>query len=144
MQKRKLKPLGNSCNHPLKLPTIAQEAKIRPNRSPCCHTTATIWEKIHLRNVNVLLFLAGAWFQCCQMVYFQTKNPDLGKFWKVLQWKTLVFFSIILSILRPNVVFYGHLLHLVVIWYIFSRFGMLYREKSGSPAWFPSALIYRA
>jgi hypothetical protein len=22
----------------------------------------------------------------CQMVYFQTKHPDLGKFWKVLQW----------------------------------------------------------
>jgi hypothetical protein len=25
----------------------------------------------------------------CQMVYFQTKNPNLGKFWRVLQWKML-------------------------------------------------------
>jgi hypothetical protein len=24
---------------------------------------------------------------------------------------------------------------LVVIWYIFSRFGILYQEKSGNPAW---------
>jgi hypothetical protein len=29
--------------------------------------------------------------QGCQMAYFQTKNPNLGKFWKVLQWKMLVF-----------------------------------------------------
>jgi hypothetical protein len=27
--------------------------------------------------------------QGCQMAYFQTKNPNLGKFWSVLQWKTL-------------------------------------------------------
>jgi hypothetical protein len=23
--------------------------------------------------------------QCCQMVYFQTKNPSLGKFWRALE-----------------------------------------------------------
>jgi hypothetical protein len=28
--------------------------------------------------------------QGCQMAYFQTKNPDFGKFWRVLQWKMLV------------------------------------------------------
>jgi hypothetical protein len=27
----------------------------------------------------------------CQMAYFQTKNPDLGKFLWVLQWKMLVY-----------------------------------------------------
>jgi hypothetical protein len=25
--------------------------------------------------------------QGCQMVYFQTKNPNLGKFGRVLKWK---------------------------------------------------------
>jgi hypothetical protein len=46
------------------------------------------------------------------MAYFQNKNTNLGKFWRALQWKTLVYF--------------------VAIWYIlwlfviFSRFGMLY------------------
>jgi hypothetical protein len=30
--------------------------------------------------------------------------------------------------------FGGHLVYFVVIWYIFSRFGTLYQEKSGSPA----------
>jgi hypothetical protein len=37
------------------------------------------------------------------------------------------------SVLLPKVTFYVHLVHFVVIWYIFPRFGMLYREKSGNP-----------
>jgi hypothetical protein len=37
-------------------------------------------------------------------------------------------------ILRSFVTFYGHLVQLVVIWYILSRFGILYQEKSGNPA----------
>jgi hypothetical protein len=36
---------------------------------------------------------------------------------------------ILLSIGKFN----GRLLHFVVIWYIFSRFGILYQEKSGNP-----------
>jgi hypothetical protein len=39
----------------------------------------------------------------------------------------------IFYILRPIGNFRGHLVHFVVIWYIFSRFGMLYQEKSGNP-----------
>jgi hypothetical protein len=49
--------------------------------------------------------------QCCQMAYFQTKNPNLGKFWKVLQWKMLVF-------LVPFCLFYGQMLYFVAKWYI--------------------------
>jgi hypothetical protein len=29
--------------------------------------------------------------QGCQMVYFQTKNPSMGKFWRALEWKSLVY-----------------------------------------------------
>jgi hypothetical protein len=68
------------------------------------------------------------------MVSFQTKNPNLGKFWRVLQWKRLVYFMDTFSILRPLEIFYGHLVYFVVIWYIFSRFGILYQEKYGNPA----------
>jgi hypothetical protein len=56
--------------------------------------------------------------QCCQVVYFQAKNPNLGKVCKVLQWKTLVFSMANLSILRPNGIFYGRWVHFVVIWHI--------------------------
>jgi hypothetical protein len=57
--------------------------------------------------------------QCCQMVYFQTKHANLGKFWSVCQWKLLVKFMDISSILWPFGIFCGH-------FGIFSRFGMLY------------------
>jgi hypothetical protein len=63
--------------------------------------------------------------QGCQMVCFQTKNPNLGKFWWVLLWKILVYFMTIWSLLRPLEIFYGHLVYFVVIWFIFPRFGIL-------------------
>jgi hypothetical protein len=53
------------------------------------------------------------------MVCLQTKNPNLGKFWRVLQWKMLVYFMDTRSILRSFVIFYGHLVYFVVIWHIF-------------------------
>jgi hypothetical protein len=37
--------------------------------------------------------------QGCHMAYFQTKNPDLGKFWRVLQWKMFLYYMAICSIL---------------------------------------------
>jgi hypothetical protein len=71
--------------------------------------------------------------QGCQMVCFQTKNPDLGKFWRVLLWKILVYFMTIWYILRPLEIIYGHLVYFVVIWNIFPRFGILDQQKSGNP-----------
>jgi hypothetical protein len=50
--------------------------------------------------------------QGCQMVFFQTKNPNLGKFWRALEWKKLVYSMSIWTILGP----FG---------YISSRFGTL-------------------
>jgi hypothetical protein len=49
----------------------------------------------------------------CQMVCFQTKNPNLGKFWRVLQWKMLVH------------VFYGHLVNFTVFCYILWTFAIV-------------------
>jgi hypothetical protein len=53
------------------------------------------------------------------MVYFQTKNLNLGKKFRVLQWKKLVNFMVIWSILRTFGIIYGHLVYLLVDWYIF-------------------------
>jgi hypothetical protein len=63
----------------------------------------------------------------CQMAYFENKNPDLGKFCRVVRWKMLVYFVAIRSIFPPFGIFYGHLVY-------FPRFGILYLEKSGNPA----------
>jgi uncharacterized Tic20 family protein len=54
------------------------------------------------------------------MAYFQTKNPKLGKFWRVLQWKMLAYFMAIWSILLPfGTCICGHLVNFLVIWSIF-------------------------
>jgi hypothetical protein len=57
------------------------------------------------------------------MVYFKTKNSNLGIFWRALEWKMLVYFK--------------------AIWYNLWSFGMIYgpfsiiggsdKEKSGNP-----------
>jgi hypothetical protein len=46
----------------------------------------------------------------------------------------LIYFMALWSILRPFGIFCGHSVYLMVIWYSFSRFVMLYQEKSGNPA----------
>jgi hypothetical protein len=43
---------------------------------------------------------------------FSNQNPNLGKFWRVLLWKILVYFMTICSILRPLEIFYGHLVYM--------------------------------
>jgi hypothetical protein len=57
--------------------------------------------------------------QGCQMVYFQTENSNLGKFWRVLQWKMLVF-------LWPFGLFYGRLVNIVAIGYILWSFWYIF------------------
>jgi hypothetical protein len=72
------------------------------------------------------------------MVCFQTKIPNIGKFWRALQFEDVG-------------IFYGHLVNFTAFWYIlwtfgifcgnlvyFSRFGIFFHEKSGNLAWFDS------
>jgi hypothetical protein len=51
------------------------------------------------------------------MVYFYTKNTNLGIFRSAFGWKMLVFFLVILKILQPFGILYCHL---------------VYEEKSGN------------
>jgi hypothetical protein len=48
------------------------------------------------------------------MVYFQTRNRNLGQFWRVLQWNMLVYFRAIWST------------HFTAICYILWSFGIYY------------------
>jgi hypothetical protein len=43
-----------------------------------------------------------------------------------MQWKILVYFITIWSILRPLEIFYDHLVYFVVIWYILCSFGIFF------------------
>jgi hypothetical protein len=68
------------------------------------------------------------------MDYFRTKNPNLGKFWRALKWKMLVYFKCIWNIGKSAIWYIVWPIgYLVVFWYIFSRFGILFYEKSGNP-----------
>jgi hypothetical protein len=62
------------------------------------------------------------------MVYFQTQNPDLGKFWRALDWKILIFFMAIWSILQLFDMFcafvstlHGFLVYFFPFWYAVPR-----------------------
>jgi hypothetical protein len=59
------------------------------------------------------------------MVSFRTKNPNLGKFWRALDVKMLIYFSAIWNILRHFGILFDHLVHFVFVWYIFSGFGIM-------------------
>jgi hypothetical protein len=51
---------------------------------------------------------------------FKPKNPNLGKIWRVLQWKMSVYFMSICFIIQPFGNFYGNLVYFMAVWYIFS------------------------
>jgi hypothetical protein len=58
------------------------------------------------------------------MVCFQTKNPNLGKLWRVLQWKMMV------------CIFYGHLVHFTVVCCILWTFGKVRGYWYFPPFWY--------
>jgi hypothetical protein len=72
------------------------------------------------------------------MACFLTKNPNLGKFWRVLQWKILVYFMTFWS---TNFTAIGNNLwpYFVVIWCISPRFG----TKIWQP-WIPFEVVSKS
>jgi hypothetical protein len=89
---------------------------------------------IQLRNRGDTPFPPGSLQQGCQMVYFQTKNLNLGKFWRGLAMGEVgVFYGHLVFLLSfgryivgPCGLFYGHSGY-------FSSFGKFCQEKSGNP-----------
>jgi hypothetical protein len=73
---------------------------------------------------------------------FSNQKSKFGYILEGLVMEDVGIFMAILSILRLHGIFYGHLVNFVVIWYIFPRFGMLYREKSGNPVVYLSSASY--
>jgi hypothetical protein len=83
------------------------------------------------------------------MVYFQTKSPNLGNFWRTLDWKMLIYFIAIWNILWIFGIFYDHKVQFVILWYIscsfgtfISGFGIWRQEKSGNPVLLAVALLH--
>jgi preprotein translocase subunit SecY len=74
------------------------------------------------------------------MVSFQTKNPNLGKFWRALDWKMLIYFMAIWNIIHTFGIFCNHFVHFLFTLYINFGFGILYQETSGNPDLKPSRI----
>jgi hypothetical protein len=61
------------------------------------------------------------------MVYFQTKYPNFGKFWRALEWKMLLYFMIIWNFKLPFGIIFGRLVYLqsfgifFPIWFVWSK-----------------------
>jgi dTDP-4-dehydrorhamnose 3,5-epimerase-like enzyme len=55
--------------------------------------------------ISVTRYMRGV----VRWLHFQTKNPNLGKFWRVLKWKMLVFLMAIRNTLRQLGIFCGDL-----------------------------------
>jgi hypothetical protein len=63
---------------------------------------------------------------------FPNQKHQLGFILEGLAIEDVGILMAILSTLGPNCIVHGHLVLFVVILVYFSRFGMLYREKSGN------------
>jgi hypothetical protein len=61
----------------------------------------------------------GAREQGCQMVCFQTQNPNLGKFWRALDLKMFIKYMSIWDFLSRFGICHDNLVHFVFIWYFF-------------------------
>jgi hypothetical protein len=73
-------------------------------------------------------------WQGCQMVSFQTKNPNFGKFWKASEWKMFVYFMTIWNIFGHLVLFMAVFVYLVFDHLVyFSHFGMFGPRKIWQP-----------
>jgi hypothetical protein len=66
--------------------------------------------------------------QDCQMVYFHTKKHNLGKFWRALKWKRLVF-------LRPLGIYKCHL-----VYFMAYRYYVMYRVRQENAEFFLKTL----
>jgi hypothetical protein len=65
--------------------------------------------------------------------FFSNQKNNLGKFWRALDLKMLLYFMAIWNILQTFGILYDHLVHFVFVRYIFSGFGIMCEEKSGNP-----------
>jgi hypothetical protein len=64
--------------------------------------------------------------QGCQMAYFQTQNPNLGNFWREMQY-----------------VYFMAIWYILWLFGIFSLFGIMYQEKSGNSGILTGSIVLR-
>jgi hypothetical protein len=74
------------------------------------------------KELSALAFHWNKEEQGCQRVWFQTENPNLGKYWRDLDFKMFTYFIAIWNILWTFGILCDLLVHFVLIWYILCSF----------------------
>jgi hypothetical protein len=69
------------------------------------------------------------------MVYFPTKNANCGIFWKVFEWKILLYFMVICYVLGQLGQFFPFLVHFPPFWFVVPK-------KSGNPVFTRAGLFF--
>jgi hypothetical protein len=120
--------LGEYLIYPTYMCTYVSDAwRKNPQTSHLHELMFDTWMKITIGRTRLgpyktairIVFLA---YHGCQMVCMQTKNSNLGNFWRAFEWKMLAYFwPFGIHTLRSFGILYGPLLYLVAIWYIFSQ-----------------------
>jgi hypothetical protein len=60
---------------------------------------------------------------------FKPKIPHLGKFWRALVWKMVIYFMALGNSLQTLGICHDHWVHFVFVWYIFHSFGKSYQKN---------------
>jgi hypothetical protein len=83
------------------------------------------WRRAQL--LFILLTEAATENQSCQIIYFRTKNHNLGKCLNASDWKIWIYFYDTWNILQAFGIFNDHLVHSVFILVHFSGFGIMHQ-----------------
>jgi hypothetical protein len=101
---------------------------------------ASIWRALRsLKKQTLVSIISKRWWrQPCWAglpdgLFSNQKNPNLGKFWRALGWKMLIYFMAIWNHLQTFRIFYDPLVHFVIVWLVLSGSGIMHQEKSGNP-----------
>jgi hypothetical protein len=111
LQNRNICPWSKILNGPI----IELRPKEKIERTFRETSTSSVTRDVKRRHVTSRsAFAATCMHQGCQMVCFQTQNPNLGKFWRKLEWC----WKIVIYILWPFGTYCGDVEYFMTIWYI--------------------------
>jgi hypothetical protein len=117
----------SSCFPPIGMSSGFSNQRDRDQKGELNHR---FWKLVFAKHV---LRVRRNWHptQGCQMVYFHTKIPTLGKILGALEWLIWEYCMSIWYILRPFGIFHVHLVYFTSIWYILRPLGIFCMETIG-------------
>jgi hypothetical protein len=100
------------------------------------HSCSLVNSKLEPRNSRRKIFSGSRWLVAgLPDGLFSNQKSQFGSIFDSLRLENVDIFYGRLEYLRTFGDFYDHLVHFVLMWYIFSGFGITCQEKSGNPGW---------